>query len=249
MRGLSSYYVAWLPDPDSDLADLGRRLTGHDPEVGYETSPDPELCALFGAATPAPEGLMALLSDRLVSDGGARDWPMHTEMEMLAERVHAFTLPPLECRVEDRRIMLAPSRPSAELSGLIERIAMRLSRARVMYGANGSATAAYRPHKRADGSLSVPETPIALRVPLTDQLPEGTAERHLERISEGIAPVLAAPVRVSAITLLSDLGRGRFLRPVADFPLLDPSEGCGRVPVYGRSGLVGLGRGASLPTD
>ncbi|MEM6422350.1 MAG: DUF1045 domain-containing protein [Pseudomonadota bacterium] len=188
---------------------------------------------------------MALLSGRLLSDGSARDWPMHSELLTLTEVTSAFTLPTLTCRAEGGRVVLAPSTPSAPLNALVDRIADRLSRVRCLVAHDRQAPrrSIFDVPKR-DAVLNPPVLPY---VALTEEMPEGEAERLVPRIAEAVMPALAQPVQINAIALVSDFGRGSFLRRIAEFPLLDPSEGHGHAPAFGRSPLTTLGGRAEVP--
>ncbi|MEL6336444.1 MAG: hypothetical protein AAFQ88_07325 [Pseudomonadota bacterium] len=237
MNTHNSYYVAWLPPADCALSDLGRALTGYDPDLGDFCPSDPLLAKLIAPATTSRSGLFAPLSGRLVADGGLGEWPLLTVLELLSERLTAFALPPLALVYEERQIVLAPAKPSVELSGLMNLLDARLAR---VYPAMSSMTHRAPP---LGGVVPAPFAPAGFRVPLTNPLAPDEAEMVLPKLEQVLSPVLESCCEMSSIALLCDFGLDRRLRRVEEFSLLDRADDLGSLSSTGRSALTDMGSG------
>ena len=235
------YAVYWVPRFPDPLGPFGDAWTGWCAEYGerHPRSDFPDLPAL--TARLCRHGLHGVIHApfRLARERSL--FAVEDALDEIAEETVAVRIPPLELAVVEGRVALVPSRGSAALTALLDRIASLL--------APMVEPAAEEPLPPAGGNGSLVPFRGApahrFHLPLTDPRPIDEAHRLKEALAPVVAHVLAFPRSLSVISLIGDPGGGRRLRALENYGLLDSPlrPGARVLPSHGPQVLAPMPQG------
>ena len=223
------YAIYWAPDPNSALAAFARSWLGRDAETGAHDLPRPDIglspdriAAI--TASPARYGLHGTLKAPFRLPPQQSQQHLEKRLAAFARAQKPFDVGRLQVGVIDGFLALCPQTPCPALQHLAIACVVAFDDYRAALTDQDRARrslGALSAHQRMlleDWGYPYVFSEFRFHITLTSRLSETDRADVQPALKAALAPILAEPFRVDALTLFGDPGAGAPFRVLARYP-------------------------------